>query len=99
MFHWVPVLDRFDSILERICNDFHLQQQVQSREFDSNTKALLLAITSILKVLFEHCTNRNIYNSFEVGQIVLYDIVCMSHISLHIVAYQCFAEYDGYRCT
>ncbi|KAI7881687.1 hypothetical protein K492DRAFT_194128 [Lichtheimia hyalospora FSU 10163] len=65
MFHWVPVLDRFDVILERICNDFHLQQHVQSREFDSNTKTLLLAITSILKVLFEHCTNRNIYNSFE----------------------------------
>ena len=65
LFHWVGVLNRFDNILQRICDEYDLQH-IQSRDFDAVTKDLLLAITNFSTTLFENCTNRNIYNSYEV---------------------------------
>ncbi|KAI9270590.1 hypothetical protein BDA99DRAFT_478483 [Phascolomyces articulosus] len=64
LFHWVGVLNRFDSILQRTCGEYDLQH-IQSRDFDVKTKDLLLAITNLSTTLFENCTNRNIYNSYE----------------------------------
>ncbi|KAI9321545.1 hypothetical protein BX666DRAFT_1903406 [Dichotomocladium elegans] len=64
LFHWVQVLNRFDSILQRIVEEYDLQH-IQSREFESGTKSLLLAIADVSRTLFEYCTNRNIYNSYE----------------------------------
>ncbi|KAI8145482.1 hypothetical protein BJV82DRAFT_39092 [Fennellomyces sp. T-0311] len=64
LFHWVGVLNRFDNILQRICDEYDLQH-IQSREFDASTKDLLLAIANLSRTLFENCTNRNIYNSYE----------------------------------
>lgn len=64
LFHWTAVLNRFDNILLRICNEYKLME-VQAREFDPSTKRLLLAIVNLSRILFENCTNRNIYNSYE----------------------------------
>ncbi|KAI8368284.1 uncharacterized protein BYT42DRAFT_522115 [Radiomyces spectabilis] len=64
LFHWTHVLNRFDSILERICSEYDLDK-FQTKVFDSSTKRLLLAITNFSRTLFENCTNRNIYNSYE----------------------------------
>lgn len=65
LFHWTAVLNRFDGILQRICSDYDLQH-LQNREFEASTKSLLIAIINISRILFENCTNRNIYNSYEV---------------------------------
>lgn len=67
LFHWVTVLDRFDSILERVCNEYNLKE-IQTENFTAETKSLVLAIIELSRILFENCTNRNIYNSSEVIQ-------------------------------
>ncbi|KAI8978993.1 hypothetical protein BDB01DRAFT_852215 [Pilobolus umbonatus] len=64
LFHWVTVLDRFDLILARICTDYNLKD-IQLKPFDPTTKTLIMSILHLSSVLFENCTNRNIYNSYE----------------------------------
>ena len=66
MFYWVTALDRFDVMLSTVCTEYNLKQ-VQTTPFSSNTKALILAIIDLARILFENCTNRNIYNSYEVS--------------------------------
>jgi E3 ubiquitin-protein ligase HUWE1 len=65
LFHWVAVLDRFDLILFGICNEYNLKV-IQTKPFDQETKNVILAIIDLSRTLFENCTNRNIYNSYEV---------------------------------
>ncbi|KAI9470603.1 MAG: hypothetical protein EXX96DRAFT_362871 [Benjaminiella poitrasii] len=64
LFHWVKVLDRFDVILQDICNEYDLKQ-IQTKHFTDQTKTLILSIIDLSCTLFENCTNRNIYNSYE----------------------------------
>ncbi|ORY95778.1 hypothetical protein BCR43DRAFT_557706 [Syncephalastrum racemosum] len=64
LFHWTQVLNRFDTILERICDEYKLQH-TQARDFEKDTKKVLLDIINLSRLLFENCTNRNIYNSYE----------------------------------
>lgn len=64
LFHWVAVLDRFDIILQNICNDYNLKE-IQTKPFTPETKDIILAIVDLSRTLFENCTNRNIYNSYE----------------------------------
>lgn len=66
LFHWVTVLDRFDSILLGICNDYSLKE-IQTKPFKQEAKNLVLSIIDLSRTLFENCTNRNIYNSYEVS--------------------------------
>jgi E3 ubiquitin-protein ligase HUWE1 len=65
LFYWVTVLDRFDFILQKICNEYNLKE-IQTKPFSQETKSLILAIINLSRTLFENCTNRNIYNSYEV---------------------------------
>lgn len=64
LFHWIPVLNRFDSILERICTDYNLDK-IQDKGFENQTKTIILSIVHFTRLLIESCTNRNIYNSYE----------------------------------
>ncbi|KAI9357936.1 hypothetical protein DFJ73DRAFT_173945 [Zopfochytrium polystomum] len=63
-FHWIAVLDRFDSLLESAVEKAQLKS-VQVQPLDSNVRSTVLAVLRISKVLFDNCTNRNLYNSFE----------------------------------
>ncbi|KAI8362820.1 hypothetical protein BD560DRAFT_448756 [Blakeslea trispora] len=64
LFQFVAVLNRFDSILERVCEDYQLKC-IQRQPFDQETQQMVLAILRFSKILFENCTNRNLYNSYE----------------------------------
>ncbi|KAI8991027.1 hypothetical protein BDF20DRAFT_908845 [Mycotypha africana] len=65
LFYWVAVLDRFDDILARICKVEYNLTEFQTRPFDDQTKQLIMSILDLSRTLFENCTNRNIYNSYE----------------------------------
>lgn len=73
LFHWVTVLDRFDLFLQDICVEYKLTE-VQTVPFRNQTKALILAIIDLSRILFENCTNRNIYNSYEVSTCSYYKV-------------------------
>ncbi|KAI7908284.1 uncharacterized protein BX663DRAFT_482482 [Cokeromyces recurvatus] len=64
LFHWVKVLDRCDLILQEVCDEYNLKQ-IQTKHFTDQTKTLILSIIDLSCTLFENCTNRNIYNSYE----------------------------------
>ncbi|KAG4304837.1 hypothetical protein PORY_001890 [Pneumocystis oryctolagi] len=80
LFHWVTVLNRFDGILERICKEYVLKS-VQTIVFTIKTKELLLAILRFSTILLDNCSNRNIYNSCNYLNDLLYstDIDVVEH--------------------
>ncbi|KAG2231174.1 hypothetical protein INT48_002955 [Thamnidium elegans] len=53
LFHWATVLDRFDSILERICNEYNLKE-IQTKNFTAETKLVILSIIDLSRILFEN---------------------------------------------
>lgn len=71
LFQFITVLNRFDAILEATCQEYELKdKQIQKKPFTDETKLTLLAILHLTKLLFENCTNRNLYNSYEVSCVV-----------------------------
>jgi E3 ubiquitin-protein ligase HUWE1 len=66
LFQFSAVLNRFDTILEIVCREYTLENSIQKQPFDGEKKQMILAILNFSKLLFENCTNRNIYNSYEV---------------------------------
>ncbi|KAI8810926.1 hypothetical protein BJ742DRAFT_675473 [Cladochytrium replicatum] len=64
MYNWIPVLNRFDGILETVVESCGLKG-IQKRPFTSDEKPTVLAILKISRLLWENCNNRNLYNSFE----------------------------------
>ncbi|RCH95819.1 hypothetical protein CU097_014604 [Rhizopus azygosporus] len=71
-FQFVAVLNRFDTILENICKEYELTQHVQKKHFDATIKQTLLSILNFTRLLFDHCSNRSLYNSFEHLNSLLY---------------------------
>lgn len=66
LFQFITVLNRFDAILEATCQEYELKdKQIQKKPFTDETKLTLLAMMHLTKLLFENCTNRNLYNSYE----------------------------------
>ncbi|KAI9228077.1 MAG: hypothetical protein DHS80DRAFT_8321, partial [Piptocephalis tieghemiana] len=66
MFHWVPVLDHFDHLLSQFISTYHLGSPSKpTSPFSPSDRALLLSILEFTRLLVENCTNRNIYNSYE----------------------------------
>ncbi|KAL1921444.1 uncharacterized protein VTP21DRAFT_11160 [Calcarisporiella thermophila] len=65
LFLWISVLNRFDTILEKLCERYELKKHVQKEPFADNERQTLLAILRFTKLLLENCTNRNLYNSYE----------------------------------
>ncbi|KAJ3049458.1 hypothetical protein HK097_009550, partial [Rhizophlyctis rosea] len=64
-FHWVPVANRFDTILEHIVSKYDLKHAQQKQTFEEGDKAVVLAVLEMSRALMENCTNRNLYNSYE----------------------------------
>lgn len=65
-FQFVTVLNRFDEILESICKEYGMKQHIQNNCFDIATKQTVLSILNFTRLLFDNCSNRNLYNSYEV---------------------------------
>ncbi|KAG9291851.1 hypothetical protein G9A89_012136 [Geosiphon pyriformis] len=64
LFHWIGVLNRFDTILETTCQTYKLKK-LQTQEFTPEERSILLAVLKFSRILLENCTNRNLYSSYE----------------------------------
>ncbi|KAJ1966118.1 E3 ubiquitin-protein ligase tom1, partial [Dispira parvispora] len=71
-FQWIGVLNRFDGILHRVCEDHGLDKGIQTTPFSENTRAVLIAIFQFTRYLMENCINRNLYNSLTELRACLY---------------------------
>jgi E3 ubiquitin-protein ligase HUWE1 len=59
------VLNRFDEILQSVTSKYALEF-VQKQAFETPDRLVLLAVLKFSKFLWENCTNRSLYASFEV---------------------------------
>ncbi|KAG5462539.1 MAG: hypothetical protein BJ554DRAFT_4695, partial [Olpidium bornovanus] len=69
LFHYVPVLNRFDSIVAAICARSKITgtADLGKQMISPADKDVLLAILTFERLLLENCTNRNVYSSYEVS--------------------------------
>jgi E3 ubiquitin-protein ligase HUWE1 len=67
LFHWVKVLDRFDKILQHLISIYINRNELQETNFTEADQRLIRGILWFSRLLVENCTNRNIYNSYEVS--------------------------------
>lgn len=68
LYHYVELLNLFDSEMEQIIKNYIITNDAQSPQvlqFELMDKNLLILILKISRQLWENCTNRNIYNSYD----------------------------------
>ncbi|KAJ1872250.1 E3 ubiquitin-protein ligase tom1 [Coemansia sp. RSA 990] len=64
MYHWIPVLNRFDEIMAEASEKYKLTE-LQETDFDSSTQQTLVNILHFSRLLLENCINRNLYSSVD----------------------------------
>lgn len=64
LYTWVPVLNRFDDILERVIAE-HDMAPYQQKSFAPETRELLLCVLAFSRLLLENCMNRKLYASVD----------------------------------
>ncbi|EEB07284.1 HECT domain-containing protein [Schizosaccharomyces japonicus yFS275] len=62
LYSWIPVLNRFDKVLECLTNEYKLEE-VQATPFSPAAAELLLSILRFSSFLLSHCANRALYSS------------------------------------
>lgn len=66
LFHWVPVLNRFDEIFESVIKQYELDQEFPKlQEMTAEEVDLLVHCLKFTYTLLDHCANRSIYSSSE----------------------------------
>lgn len=66
LFHWVPVLDRFDSALQQLAKELCFPNE------SGTSVPMAVGVLSFSRSLIENCSNKSVYNSFEhVNQLLL----------------------------
>lgn len=63
LYHWIPLLDRFDTILEEQVVKYKLRDGPQTIPFEPVDKALLIKIMDFTRILLQNCGNRSLYAS------------------------------------
>jgi hypothetical protein len=64
--YWSKALNRFDTILETVCNDYHLPD-IQLNDFTPKTKELVVEVLRFTRLLLENATNKKLYASHDVS--------------------------------
>jgi hypothetical protein len=65
MYHWAPVLDKFDEILEVIVKEYKIDE-VQTKPFAEDDKNMILEIARVQRLLMENVTSRKMFASYDV---------------------------------
>jgi hypothetical protein len=68
MYHWVSLLNRMDALLGSLVQNYSLSSEsFQAAPFSLKDKQDLLAVLRLTWFLWENCTNRSLYSSYDVG--------------------------------
>lgn len=79
---WIQVLDRFDNLLGEIIKSYDLTK-LQINDFTPKTKDMLLEILRVQRILMENCTNRKLFNSYDVcATSSLYLSLMQAHVAI-----------------
>lgn len=67
LFHWVPLLDCFDQMLEGVIEQFWSKEtNLQQKPLTETIQRLVMRILEFTRLLLENCSSRNIYASYDV---------------------------------
>ena len=64
LFHWTAVLNQWDEVLGELVTKYSLKE-LQKIDFSKDDKDVLRGILKLTWYLWENCTNRNLYASYE----------------------------------
>lgn len=66
LYHWIPLLNRFDQIFNDQISKYELDQDTfKLQELSFEDKELVVACLKFTTLLLEHCANRSIYSSTD----------------------------------
>ena len=66
LYHWIPLLNRFDEIFKDQISKYELDQDTfKFQEISAEDKELVIACLRFTTLLLEHCANRSIYSSTD----------------------------------
>lgn len=66
LHYWTQTLNRFDIILADTIQEYAIDK-VQTKPFEPARKDLIASILRFSRLLIENCTNRKLYNSYDVS--------------------------------
>lgn len=92
LYHWVPVLNRFDEILETQIQKYGFDKEIVPLcEVSESDDSLVTSILLYTSVLLEHCSNRSIYASSDrLYQLVLAPSISIQQATLKVMV--CMGE-------
>ncbi|KAI5856087.1 DNA binding protein [Tricharina praecox] len=71
LYHWITLLNRFDTILEEQVIKYKFKDGPQTISWEQEDKALLIGILDFTRLLVENCGNRSLYaSSGNVGELL-----------------------------
>ena len=65
LYHWVAVLDRFDTLLEKACSTREKNKWQYLVDENNQLKELVLGILNFTALLIEYSCSRHIYGSID----------------------------------
>lgn len=95
LFHWIPALNRFDDIMEKIVAKYHLDEKyVKPHQLENQDHRLLEAVLQFTAMLLKNCFSKFIYNSAE----RIYAVINCSSIKIRIASLR-VCVLLGERCS
>jgi E3 ubiquitin-protein ligase HUWE1 len=68
LYHWISLLNRFDTILEDVVLKYKLKEGPQTIPWEEYDKNLVIGVLDFTRLLVENCGNRSLYASSSVSE-------------------------------
>ncbi|MCP8719720.1 MAG: DUF908 domain-containing protein [Asgard group archaeon] len=83
LFHWIPLLNRFDEIFEQKIKKYALDQEcVKLQLISQQDEELLVACLRFTYTLLDHCSDKQVYSSSE----RIYDLINSPSLEIRLRA-------------
>lgn len=63
LYHWITLLNRFDTLLEEQVQKYKLKEGPQTTPWEKEDEELVVGILTFSRILVENCGNRSLYGS------------------------------------
>jgi hypothetical protein len=63
LYHWITLLNRFDTILEEQVQKYKLKEGPQTIPWEKSDEELVVGVLTFSRILVENCGNRSLYGS------------------------------------
>ncbi|RCK55503.1 putative E3 ubiquitin-protein ligase TOM1 [Candida viswanathii] len=83
LFHWIPLLNRFDDVFEQNIKKYALDQEhVKLQLISQQDEELIVACLRFTYILLDHCSDKQVYSSSE----RIYDLINCPSLEIRLRA-------------